>query len=115
MKKLILCAAAAVAMAGAGSVMAQTAECAVGILGAYTGDPCPNGQPRPQARNQDQNQGSYDYRYGHDAAVLSQIFGGSAYYEAPRVVPRYQPSRRDRDGDGIRNRDDRYPNDPRYR
>lgn len=117
MKKLILCAAAAVAMTGAGSVLAQPAECVVGILGAYTGNPCPNGQPLPQQPNY-----SHDYRYGPGGVLLSQIYGNNGYYyphgyyEAPRVVvPRYQPTRRDRDGDGVRNRHDNYPDDPRYR
>jgi hypothetical protein len=37
-------------------------------------------------------------------------------YQYPQqVVPQYNASRRDRDGDGVRNNRDRHPDDPRYR
>lgn len=122
MKKLILCATAAVAMAGVGSTFAQTAECAVGMFGAYQGAPCadsPDYNPNYHGTADPRHSPGYGYGYGAGGVLLSQIFGDNAYpyarYEAPRVVPRHQVTRRDRDGDGVRNRDDRRPNDPRYR
>ena len=64
-------------------------------------------------------------------AVIGSVLGGSQVYDHNnypygqgqvyqqypygQVYPQYQPNRRDRDGDGVRNRDDRYPDDPRYR
>ena len=121
MKKLILCATAAVAMAGVGSTFAQSAECAVGMFGAYQGAPCTdNPSYNPNYHGNADPRQSYDYRnYGPGGVLLSQIYGDNAYpygrYQQPRVVPRYPVTRRDRDGDGVRNRDDRRPNDPRYR
>lgn len=47
-------------------------------------------------------------------------WGGYAYEARPQALPVYppgvvtQPSRHDRDGDGVRNNRDRHPDDPRY-
>lgn len=46
-------------------------------------------------------------------------WAGTPYYDpfyGPQVIATpYPPTRRDRDGDGVRNSRDRYPDDPRYR
>lgn len=119
MNKLIPSVLAAAALAVGASAFAQTAECQRGIdIGLYP-DSCGNQSSSPRDP-WGRSYGVYPNGvYGHPAAVLSQIFGSNAYpyaYGVPPVVaPQYNVTRRDRDGDGVRNRDDRYPNDPRYR
>jgi hypothetical protein len=115
MHKLIKSTFALAALA-AGSAFAQSAECQRGIDIGIWNDNCghQSSSPRdPWGRNY----GGYPNN-GHPAGVLSQIFGSNAYpytYGVPQVAPQYNVTRRDRDGDGVRNRHDRYPNDPRYR
>jgi hypothetical protein len=50
----------------------------------------------------------YDYRSGR---YVPHAYRSAPAY--PYVHPYAQRSRRDRDGDGVRNREDRYPDDPR--
>jgi hypothetical protein len=118
MNKLIPSVLAAAALAVGASAFAQSAECQRGIESGVWNNPCghqSNSPTDPWGRNY----GLYpNGTYGYPAAVLSQIFGSNAYpytYTQPQVVPQYNVTRRDRDGDGVRNRHDRYPNDPRYR
>jgi hypothetical protein len=113
MKKLMLSLLTAAGLAAGGAAFAQDAECQAGIAWGPKpgcGDPT---APPPAPPNATVLSGPiaapyYDPRFGYyDPRVYPP--GAHAYpYVVPRVV---QPSRRDRDGDGVRNRDDRYPND----
>ncbi len=105
-KKHIL-AAAAVALLAAGGAMAQSND-----RGVYQGDP----------------------GYGGSGWHPGQVYGADAY-GSPNVISQarilrdgrlvapgyygyatpYERTSRDRDGDGVRNSRDRYPDDPRYR
>lgn len=110
MKKLMLSMLAMGAMAAGGAAFAQSAECGAGVAWG----PIPGcGDPTAPPANA-------QVWPGHRAPYFDPRIG---YYD-PRVyypptarfyphVPYVQPSRRDRDGDGVRNRDDRYPDDPR--
>lgn len=107
MKKLMFVALAA-SLAG-GAVLAQPAE------GNTTA-------PRTPPRMEHPEQGGYIY--GNSGWTPEQVWGGHQNYPiyqgrpqrpwAP-VLPQVRPSRGDRDGDGVRDRNDRYPDDPRYR
>ncbi len=111
MKKLILCAAAAASLGLAGGAFAQSAECARSMDGS---DPCGSvtnpvyrsGPPYVLNPNAPHTYG------GWPGAVLG---AGPWGWQQPQVVPQYNPTRRDRDGDGVRNNRDRHPDDPRYR
>ena len=108
MKKLMIGLAVA---AAAGGAFAQSgaAECQgpVGTVPAW----CYSEAQQPYVQN---------YRYGNTWANRAPYF-----YVAPWGVAQaspyygytapYQRTRRDRDGDGVPNRRDRYPDDPRYR
>lgn len=48
-------------------------------------------------------------------AIADGRYFDGRYYVPHTFVTPYAPTRRDRDGDGIRNSRDRYPDDPRYR
>jgi hypothetical protein len=114
MKKLMLSILAAAGMAAGGAAFAQQggAECQAGIAwGANPGCGDPTAPP-PAPPNASVLSGPiadpyYDPRFGY---YDPRVYEPSRHRRAPLVV---QPSRRDRDGDGVRNRDDRYPNDPR--
>ena len=117
MKKLILFLAGAAALAG-GSAFAQANS--PQFTGVQPGGSHPE-YPQP---------------YGNSGWTPDMAYGGSnsPYYSGqvpyvlsdgrwvvpqvgvPQVVvPTYRRSSRDRDGDGVRNSRDRYPDDPRYR
>jgi hypothetical protein len=127
MKKAILSTVAALALGAASTGAFADAECQAGS--AWGGKPgCGNSVVVPQAQPQvygghdqgasgwspDMAYGQQGYYYGLPG-VLGQILADG------RVVPQYQyqapyaRTDRDRDGDGIRNNRDRYPDDPRYR
>lgn len=116
MKKLIV----ALAVAGAaGMAMAQSgsAECA----GAASNpnafpDYCFGGpQGRPYSGYQVFRGPGYNVTpyggYGNPWGIIAQALP----YGTVPYASQYPRTRNDRDGDGIRNRRDRYPDDPRYR
>jgi hypothetical protein len=130
MKKLIVSLAALAAL-GTGAAFAQgSADCQAG---SAWGNNCTLGNPAtPIAGNSGwqppwgydpANQGYYDV-----PPVVAQSFPGLAYgypqysdgtqvWTDPRTGRQYsiRPRANDRDGDGVRNNRDRYPDDPRYR
>lgn len=73
--------------------------------------------------------------YGNSGWTVDQAYGGNGYGYGPAwssafpgvllsdgrwadgryTVPQYPRTRSDRDGDGVPNWNDRYPDDPRYR
>jgi hypothetical protein len=132
MKKLMLSLVAAAAMGAGGAAFAQDAECQAGAAWGPKpgcGDPTaappnstvwPQGSPyydpRHDPRSAQDPRHAYDPRYGYYDPRLG-YYDPRVYSPAPRVLPLYpnvaQPSRRDRDGDGVRNRYDRWPDDPR--
>ena len=111
MKKLML-ALLAVASLQAGAAFAQDAETLAG--GAWRTTPNPNpvpGTPEyygnsgwPPAPPQ---QPQSPYYYGNRAYPVPY-----AYSNPAPAYPYLRPRRGDRDGDGVRNRRDRYPDDP---
>jgi hypothetical protein len=112
MKKLMLSMLAMAAMASGGSAFAQQggAECNSGIAwGANPGCGDPTAPPANAQVWPGQRAPYFDPRIGY--------YDPRVYAPTDRVhrraAPVVQPSRRDRDGDGVRNRDDRYPDDPR--
>ena len=60
--------------------------------------------------------GSHYYGGGYYTGYAPSYYGAPRYY-APRYYGGYRPARiyRDRDGDGVPNRFDRAPNNPRWR
>ena len=115
MKRLVIAALAASSLAG-GAVLAQSAQ--------ENSNAQQFSVPHPERGG---------YIYGNSGWTPDQVYGGSQNYPSylgnqlpniiagsgalvlPQAVPQYQPSRGDRDGDGVRNRADRYPDNPRYR
>ncbi|HVZ43350.1 MAG TPA: hypothetical protein VHA82_06025 [Ramlibacter sp.] len=119
MKKLILAAAAAAAVAAAAPVFAQGAECQAGsAYGTPAGCPS-NGTPPALTYNS----GSPVFVPGYPTTVVPQYddsyANGVPYaYDVPRSTHRYRHlhrTRNDRDGDGVVNWQDRYPDDSRWR
>jgi hypothetical protein len=115
MKKLMLSMLAMSAMAAGGAAFAQQgdAECQAGIAwGAKPGCGDPTAPPAAPP-NATVLQGPiaaphYDPRFGY---YDPRVYGPTSRVRP--AEPYVQPSRRDRDGDGVRNRDDRYPDNPR--
>ena len=126
MKNLILStfAGAAICM-GAGSALAD-AECQAGSAWGYKpgcGGPTVGGQdvnvwsPLPQSQQQAQAQGwstapQQPYAYGQRPRYDGYPSMANAPSHYPYVAPTLNPTRRDRDGDGVQNRHDRRPDDP---
>jgi hypothetical protein len=112
MKKLILVLAATATLAG-GQALAQA------NLPQFTGvQPGVTHPEYPQAYGNsgwtpDMAYGNNNYPY-HSGQVPFVLSDGR-WVLPQAVVPAYRPSSRDRDGDGVRNSRDRYPDDPRYR
>jgi hypothetical protein len=134
MKKLILSLAAVAALAG-GAAFAQSADCQAG---SGWGTPPGCGNPSDNTIVYGNNSGwppanGNVYSYGYaipgvlGALGLPQVINNGGTYTTPdgrRVyvdpntcIAYAQNARRswDRDGDGIANNRDRYPDDPRYR
>jgi hypothetical protein len=125
MQKILLSALAAAALCAAGGAVAQDggAECQAGSAwgpkpgcgaGPSTGAANPYADQRawivPQAVAPTTVGPPEAYAYGN------RLYGPNVYPETPR--PDYRHRRgghRDRDGDGVPDRYDRYPDDPRYR
>jgi hypothetical protein len=135
MKRLIL-SAVAVAALSSGAVWAD-AECQAGSAwGAKPGCGAQDQPPpatvwgwTPPGSVQEQQRQSQAYPYGYGYPQISQIFGIPQYQALPQLrageqiwvdpstgTPyRVTPRNWDRDGDGVSNTRDRYPDDPRYR
>jgi len=115
MKKLMI----ALAMAGAaGMALAQSgaAECA-GRTPATGPAWCFGEQALPNAQVYRQGVPYYSQGlplYHPGVNPWGAVLQGSPYYGVP-YASAYPRTSRDRDGDGVRNRSDRYPDDPRYR
>ena len=118
MKKLVIAALAAAATVAGGAAFAQAAQAPTETVqvphpeqGGYIyGN---SGWTPAQIYG-----GSQNYPYYIGQQVIPQIITGSGALVLPQIaqaVPQYPRTARDRDGDGIRNRRDRYPDDPRYR
>ena len=122
MKKLIV----ALAVAGAaGMAMAQSgsAECAGAAsnpnafpdfcFGGPQGRPYQGYRIIPYGNGYNIAGNGYNITGNNPWGIIAQGLPWAGY-----TVPyasQYERTRRDRDGDGIRNRNDRYPDDPRYR
>jgi hypothetical protein len=124
MKKILSVLLAAAALASVGVAQAQDggAECQAsgrcGNVGRDKGlDANGNFDPRIAQDNASRgiyppNSGYYGWggQYGLPAIIADGRWGQNYGYASP-----YPRSNRDRDGDGVRNNRDRYPDDPRYR
>jgi hypothetical protein len=128
MKKLVL-SLAAVAACACGGAWAQGADCQAGAAwgtpagcgnpGDAPGYVYNNGAVYNNGVNVYNNSGwppanSNAYPYGYAVPGILGALGFPQIVQSQRY-PQYQASRGDRDGDGVRNRSDRYPDDPRYR
>jgi hypothetical protein len=117
-----LYALAAVASLLAGSAFAQGAECEAGS--AWGAKPGCNGAQTQPSQIYGNSGWTPEQAYGGNGNLYPYVIGqalGSVVLPDGRVVPRYQQqyqqyprTRRDRDGDGVPNWNDRYPDDPRY-
>ena len=135
MKKFILIAAAAGALAAGGSAFAQDKVIPGSMYDMMRVPPAAQTNPEgvraqtlPSGQRvfiDDQGRQVYVDEYGRQVipgiigydAWGRAIMGSSTYpgnYAYSGNYP-YARSRRDRDGDGVPNRADRYPDDPRYR
>lgn len=111
MRKLML-SVLAVASLAAGAAFAQSGDAESQAGSAWRSPPDSAWGPAPGTAEYWGNSGFppreqpyvYDYRSGR--------YVPHAYRSGP-AYPYLNPRRGDRDGDGVRNRDDRYPNDPR--
>lgn len=116
MKKLMI----ALALAGAaGMALAQSgaAECAgrtraTGPAWCF-GEQAIPGSPAYSPSTHYDPPGMPIYRPG--VYPWGTVLQGVPYYGGVPYAALYPRTSRDRDGDGIRNRRDRYPDDPRYR
>lgn len=108
MKKHILT-AAAIGLLAAGGAMAQPNN-------LQPGDPAYGGQIYGNSGwTPDQAYGGQNVWVYPNIISQSQILRDGRYVVPGYYGSQYERSRRDRDGDGIRNNRDRYPDDPRYR
>lgn len=117
MKKLIYVLAAASALAGGAAFAQATDPQFTGVQQGNTQPQYPNpygnsGWTPDMAYGGNGNVYIYPRAYGVEQLpyILSDGRWGSQQYVTP-----YARTNRDRDGDGVRNSRDRYPDDPRYR
>lgn len=127
MKKLIQAACVAVVLGAGGAAMAEPAECtATNWANGWWDDSHPMAAAGRTMVMRDPRYGWRPCGLGVPAANAMGYPGnpgyivvdprqGLAYPGSAEVYPNYTPQRGDRDGDGVRNRQDRYPDDPRYR
>lgn len=115
MRKLVLAALAAASLTAAGGVLAQDggAECQAGSAwGPKPG--CGSGPAAPHYPYIERPQGAYvipaDPHSRTYPRYAPYAYDGTAKARPARPVQ--QPHRRDRDGDGVRNNRDRFPDDP---
>jgi hypothetical protein len=119
MKKMLSVLLAAAALAGVGVAQADQAAC-------VTRGMCDNINPEAGG---DAN-GNYDVRLAEQRGLVApgttQAWSGGYGWQQPwladgrwaqtdRYASQYRRTYRDRDGDGVANNVDRYPDDPRYR
>lgn len=118
MKKLMLSSLAAVALCASSGAALADAECQAGSAWGYKegcGGPSPGTPqayppyyvPAPGNSGWPAAQQAYPYAYGYENR-------GYAPQAAPAYpyAPAARANRRDRDGDGVSNRRDRFPDDP---
>lgn len=112
-KTLIVSALALAALGSTGAAFAD-AECQAGSAYGYKpgcgGPTDSSGRSIPDPRYGDPRAPQYD-----TGRYYPWLFSDGRYYapHAAVVTPRYAPTRRDRDGDGVRNSRDRWPDDTR--
>lgn len=116
MKKLMLSSLAALALCASSGAALADAECQAGSAWGYKegcGGPSP-GTPQayppyyvPQPGNSGWPPAQQAYPYGYD----NRAYGPQAAPAYP-YAPAARANRRDRDGDGVSNRRDRFPDDP---
>ena len=115
MKKLILVLAGAAALAGGTAFAQATSPDFTGVQPGVTHPEYPqaygNSGWTPDKAYGYNN--GYPYNRGQLPYILSD--GRLVVPQVPQYVTPYARTNRDRDGDGIRNSRDRYPDDPRYR
>lgn len=63
----------------------------------------------------DQAYGNNGYGPAWSSALPGVLLSDGRWADGRYTVPQYARTRRDRDGDGVANWNDRYPDDPRYR
>jgi hypothetical protein len=123
MKKTISVLVAVAALAGLGVAQAQDggAECqASGRCGNVGRDKGldSNGNYDPRIAQENAARGIYPYvpgTYAYPGVYgYPQVLANGQLVQ-PYALGQYPRTSRDRDGDGVRNSRDRYPDDPRYR
>jgi hypothetical protein len=119
MRKLMLSVVLGAASLAAGAAYAQIGDASSEAGSAWRTNPNPNPNPNygpiPGTPEYYGNSGGslpteQPHLYGYDNR--GRAYGPYAYRSAP-AHRHLQPSRRDRDGDGVRNSRDRYPDNPR--
>ena len=117
MKKLILAMTAAAALAGGTAFAQANSPQFTGVQGSAQQEyPNPygnSGWTPDMAYGSGPSGGSVHPRWYLPGELPILLSDGRLI--TPRYATPYQPSNRDRDGDGVRNSRDRYPDDPRYR
>jgi hypothetical protein len=123
MKKMISVLLAAAALASVGLAQAQDggAECQAsgrcGNVGRDKGLDA-NGNYDPRIAQQNIERGIYPPNYGYygygGVYGLPSVIAGNQWGQQYGFTSPYPRTSRDRDGDGVRNSRDRYPDDPRY-
>jgi len=124
MKKMLSVLLAAAALAGVGVAQAQDggAECQAsgrcGNVGRDKGLDA-NGNYDPRIAQDNANRGIYPPNSGYypwaNGYGLPSIIADGRWGQNYGYQSQYPRTSRDRDGDGVRNNRDRYPDDPRYR
>jgi hypothetical protein len=114
MKKLIIAAAALAATLAGTSSFAQSgsAGCQAGSGWGSSAPGCNDASNTYPPADALGNSGWTPPAYIYTPSRGYVPYAGSPYYSYN--VPRYSRNRRDRDGDGIPNSRDRYPDDPRW-
>lgn len=114
MKKFIVLSAAAASFAGAGVALADPIDCSARSAQCHTDGAGHvyqyDSRGRAVTETQPHVQRGHGYGYGYNYG-LPYVLADRGYV----VVPQYRGNSRDRDGDGVRNSRDRYPNNPHYR
>lgn len=140
MKKFVLTAIAAGALAAGTAASAQDLGTVLGSIFGYGQPTYSQGIPAVVAGTQQVYTDNYGRQYYYDQygrqvyvnngvqqqqivgydqwgrPIYGQVYGNSGYvYNNGQYAYGGQYRRWDRDGDGVANRDDRYPDDPRWR
>lgn len=139
MKKFVLTALAAGALAAGTAASAQDLGAVLGSILGYGQPTYSYGTPAVVAGTQQVYVDTYGRQYYYDQygrqvyvnngvqqqqivgydqwgrPIYGQVYGNSGYAYGSQYAYGGQYRRWDRDGDGVANRDDRYPDDPRWR